>query len=187
MKCKVSSEQYLLLLFSSWLFSWRCAVGLLWGFVIHQYEVLVWEPAGHVGARYPSAVPHSALPGPALLLLHVSVSHRPGEMAPGGCSSPYPSSLDCRVLCGKTSLSHTHRGGPRISSQARSPSGSGHEHLSFTPCSVHLPCLPSVFHAEVYRIISPNEWTNVLFSAHWCGQWSLSHLVIFFLYTVIFN
>lgn len=112
--------------------------------------------------------------GPALFFLHVSMSHRPCEMAPGGCSSPYPchrsSSLDRRVLCGKTSLSHTPRGGPRKSSQARSPPRSGREHLSFTQCSVHSPCLPSTFHAEVYRIISPNEWTNVLFSAYWCGQ-----------------
>lgn len=113
-------------------------------------------------------------PGPALFFLHVSVSHTPCEMAPGGCSSPYPchrsSSLDRRVLCGKTFLSHTPRGGPRKSSQVRSPPRSGREHLSFTQCSVHLPCLPSTFHAEVYRIISPNEWTNVLFSAYWCGQ-----------------
>ena len=174
MKCRVSSEQYLLLLFSSWLFSWRCTVGLLWGFCHPSIWRSSLEPAGHVGAGHPGAVTHSALPGPALLLLHGSASHRPCEMAPGGCSSPYPchwsSSLDCRVLCGKTSLSHTHRGGPRKSSQARSPSRSGREHLSYTPCPVHLPCLPSIFHAEVYRIISPNEWTNVLFSAHWCGQ-----------------
>ena len=83
-------------------------------------------------------------PGPALLFLHVSVSHTPCEVAPGGCSSPYPchrsSSLDRRVLCGKTFLSHTPRGGPRKSSQVRSPPRSGRERLEFHPvlCSLTL-------------------------------------------------
>lgn len=152
MKCKVSSQRRLPLLFSSWLFFSRPALALWWVFVISHCDVVVQEPAERVGTagagRAVGAVTHPALtwacPRSPSSLRRTGAVSLPSDDAcvcvPVRKLLPGGQGLGRGIWRG-TFLSRTHRVAPGDQAGARSPPRRGDERPDFPQCPAHSPSL----------------------------------------------